>query len=85
MTSIRHEHGVSEDLDGCHTMVIGSYVIEGHVPKPVIKWLLAERPAIRGISVPGMPNGSPGMTGVKQGTFTIFEIADAPRKVFSTD
>jgi len=85
MTSIRDEHGVPEDLEGCHTMVIGGYVIEGHVPAPIIKRLLAERPAIRGISLPGMPNGSPGMTGVKQGTFTIYEIGDGPRKVYGTD
>ena len=85
MTSVRDEHGVPEDLEGCHTMVIGGYVIEGHVPAPFVKRLLAERPAIRGISLPGMPNGSPGMTGVKQGTFTIYEIGDGPRKVYGTD
>jgi len=62
MTSVRDEHGVPEDLEGCHTMVIGGYVIEGHVPAPIIKRLLAERPAIRGISLPGMPTGSPGMS-----------------------
>jgi len=41
MTSVRDEHGVPEDLEGCHTMVIGGYVIEGHVPAPSIKRLLA--------------------------------------------
>lgn len=48
-------------LASCHTAIIDGYVIEGHVPAADIKRLLKERPAIRGLAVPGMPIGSPGM------------------------
>jgi hypothetical protein len=53
--------GVPQDLASCHSAEIGGYVIEGHVPPAVIKRLLAERPNARGLAVPGMPVGSPGM------------------------
>lgn len=51
----------------------------------VIKRLLSEKPAIKGISLPGMPDGSLGMTGTKTAPFTIYEIIDGPRKVFTTE
>jgi hypothetical protein len=51
-------------------------VVEGHVPAKVIKQLLQERPHILGISLPGMPQGSPGMTGQKEGPFVIYTITD---------
>lgn len=53
--------GVPEPLWSCHTAEIGGYVIEGHVPAAAIHRLLAERPSVRGLAVPGMPIGSPGM------------------------
>lgn len=66
--------GVPEPLEGCHTMLIDKYVVEGHVPVNTIERLLSERPDIKGISLPGMPLGSPGMTGRKTEPFTIYEI-----------
>ena len=48
-------------LHGCHTAIVGGYIIEGHVPVADIKRLLKEKPAVAGLSVPGMPIGSPGM------------------------
>lgn len=54
-------HGVPETLGSCHTALVDGYVIEGHVPAREIKRLLAERPKARGLAVPGMPMGSPGM------------------------
>lgn len=48
-------------LESCHTGLIDGYVVEGHVPADVIDRLLAERPKVVGIAVPGMPAGSPGM------------------------
>jgi hypothetical protein len=74
---------VPEKLEGCHTTIVGSYVIEGHVPIEPIKRLLGERPAIRGISLPGMPEGSPGMTGRKTEPFVIYEIDDVGTKVYA--
>ncbi len=53
--------GVPDDLASCHTAEIAGYVIEGHVPAASIKRILIERPDARGLAVPGMPIGSPGM------------------------
>ena len=61
MTPHKHKLGVPERLASCHTAVIDGYTIEGHVPVADIRRLLAERPKARGLAVPGMPQGSPGM------------------------
>lgn len=53
--------GVPNDLASCHTAEIDGYIVEGHVPAASIKRLLDERPAAKGLAVPGMPIGSPGM------------------------
>ncbi|MGL4287292.1 MAG: DUF411 domain-containing protein [Phreatobacter sp.] len=74
LAAISRRAGVPERLEGCHTMFIDGYVIDGHVPVNVVRKLLSERPAIAGITLPGMPMGSPGMTGTKTGTFTIFAV-----------
>ena len=58
---IKRQSGIGEELAACHTAKIGGYVIEGHVPAPDIKRLIAERPDALGLSVPGMPIGSPEM------------------------
>jgi hypothetical protein len=55
--------GVPEHLQSCHTAMVDGYVIEGHVPSKDIERLLAERPKAKGLAVPGMPAGSPGMEG----------------------
>ena len=60
---IKAENGVTPELASCHTAIVDGYVIEGHVPADVIAKLLVERPDVRGLSVPGMPTGSPGMEG----------------------
>ncbi|QOC22635.1 DUF411 domain-containing protein [Wenzhouxiangella sp. AB-CW3] len=56
-----HHTGPNSDLSSCHTALVDGYVIEGHVPAEQVKSLIAERPDIVGLSVPGMPLGSPGM------------------------
>lgn len=61
MTSIKAEHKVPGELQSCHTAIVDGYVIEGHVPAAEIQRLLKERPKVLGLSVPGMPIGSPGM------------------------
>lgn len=53
--------GVPLAKGSCHTAIVGGYFIEGHVPAADVKRLLAERPDARGLAVPGMPLGSPGM------------------------
>lgn len=85
MSMISRQNGVPEHLAGCHTMLIGGYVVEGHVPVGAINKLLAERPKIKGISLPGMPEGSPGMTGTKSAPFQILEITDGPEKVYAVE
>jgi hypothetical protein len=88
LSLIRRQAGVNipEKLEGCHTTFIDKYVVEGHVPVKTLDKLLTERPAIRGISLPGMPDGSPGMTGQKTEPFTIYEIgSDAEPRVFATE
>lgn len=57
------EQGVPSELEACHTAVVGGYVIEGHVPAEVVARLLREKPDVKGLAVPGMPIGSPGMEG----------------------
>jgi hypothetical protein len=84
MSLIRRQHGVAAKFEGCHIMLIDGYVVEGHVPAAAIKKLLAERPKIKGISLPGMPEGSPGMTGVKAEPFKILEISEKA-KVFAVE
>jgi hypothetical protein len=59
--TVRAAAGVPADLGGCHTAKVEGYVVEGHVPAAAVLRLLAERPAILGLAVPGMPLGSPGM------------------------
>ena len=61
LTQIKAEHQVPNELQSCHTAIVDGYIIEGHVPAAEIKRLLSERPKVRGLSVPGMPLGSPGM------------------------
>jgi len=65
--------GVPDDLASCHTAEVGSYVIEGHVPADAVKRLLAEKPQAKGLAVPGMPVGSPGMEveGVAPDTYEV--------------
>jgi len=63
LMAIKRDAGVPASNSSCHTALVDGYVVEGHVPGDVIKRLLAERPEIAGIAVPGMPTGSPGMAG----------------------
>ena len=59
----RSQLGLAEKYGSCHTALVGGYVVEGHVPAQDIRKLLKERPIALGLSVPGMPIGSPGMDG----------------------
>ncbi len=87
MSVIKRKYGVREDLEGCHSTIIDGYVIEGHVPVGSIKRLLSEKPAIKGISLPGMPEGSPGMSGEKAAPFEILSITggEEPALIYATE
>jgi hypothetical protein len=85
LSEISRKAGIPPELQGCHTAFIGNYVVDGHVPVEAINKLLAERPAIKGITLPEMPEGSPGMSGEKTGLFTIYGIgADGKSSVYVT-
>jgi len=61
LRSIKMANGVPPELASCHTAIVEGYVIEGHVPASDIQQLLEEQPEVVGLTVPGMPHGSPGM------------------------
>jgi hypothetical protein len=61
LTAVKSQYKIPTSLQSCHTAIVDGYVIEGHVPIEEIERLLAERPTITGLAVPGMPIGSPGM------------------------
>jgi hypothetical protein len=85
MSLIKKKFRVPQEYEGCHTTIIGGYVIEGHVPATIVRKLLKERPPIRGISLPGMPDGSPGMTGQKTEPFVVYEFGDSGSKVYAQE
>jgi hypothetical protein len=74
LNQISRNAGAPEKYQGCHTMFVGGYVIDGHVPVEVVRKLLKERPPIAGITLPGMPTGSPGMVGQKTRPFVIYAV-----------
>jgi hypothetical protein len=61
MDSLKDKLGVPQEVRSCHTADVSGYLIEGHVPASDIRRLLAERPKVAGLAVPGMPTGTPGM------------------------
>lgn len=78
------KQGVPDKLASCHTSLVGGYVVEGHVPAADIKKLLAAKPKARGIAVPGMPAGAPGMeAGFTQPYETLLFTADGKTRVFA--
>lgn len=85
VTPVRVAAGVPMDLAGCHTAKVEGYVVEGHVPVEAVQRLLAERPAILGLAVPGMPTGAPGMEveGEPAEPFQVYAFAaDGSRQAF---
>lgn len=70
---IKNNLGVPGELSSCHTIKVGKYFVEGHVPLEAIEKLLREAPDIKGIALPGMPSGSPGMPGAKE-PFVIYAV-----------
>jgi hypothetical protein len=82
---LKRQYGVPAPLEGCHTTLVDGYVVEGHVPVNKLIRLLTEKPAIKGISLPGMPAGSPGMFGEKTEPFTIYEVGDGPAKIYGVE
>lgn len=74
MNPIKKQFAISRPLQSCHTATIDGYVIEGHVPANDIRQLLRDRPDIKGLTVPGMPMGSPGMEGHRVDRYAVIAI-----------
>jgi hypothetical protein len=84
LNRVKQRLGVPQDLASCHSAEVGEYVVEGHVPAAEVKRLLAERPRARGLAVPGMPMGSPGMEMDGQSdTYEVVLFGPAGRTTFA--
>jgi hypothetical protein len=83
----RRQLGVPDAHASCHTATVGDYLIEGHVPAASVRRLLAEKPAIVGLSVPGMVADSPGMGEHRTGTLKVYRIerGQAQPRAFTLD
>lgn len=84
LDAIRADLGVPEEAVGCHVAQVEGYVVEGHVPVAAIEQLLAEKPAVDGIALPGMPEGSPGMGDDPDARFEILSFTDGAVAPFTT-
>lgn len=74
---------IPEPLASCHTAVVGAYLIEGHVPMAAVAQLMRSKLKVRGIALPGMPTGTPGMPGPKEAILVV--ILDDSKRVFYTE
>jgi len=72
----REKFGIPSEYGSCHTGRVSGYALEGHVPAGEIKRLLAEKPKARGLAVPGMPMGSPGMEGGRKDPYEVLLVKD---------
>ena len=76
MSPVKTKLGVPRDLHSCHTARVSGYIIEGHVPAADIIRLLKERPQVKGLAVPGMPVGSPGMEGAYRTPYDVLTFQE---------
>ncbi len=74
--------GVPDALMSCHTALVGGYAVEGHVPAASILRLLAKRPAVKGLAVPGMPASAPGMDSPENEPYTVLAFDATGRTSF---
>lgn len=81
---IKRKSGVRPEQASCHTALVGGYVVEGHVPAKDVKRMLKEKPKIKGLTVPGMVVGSPGMEGPSKHPYKVLTITESgPGKVYA--
>jgi len=86
LSPIKERLGIPSGKGSCHTAEVGGYFVEGHVPASIIRRLLTERPDAKGLTVPGMPVGSPGMesaSGKVQPYDVLLVARDGSTSVFS--
>lgn len=80
LAPVKMRYGVPDEMQSCHTAVVGGYFIEGHVPEQALTRLLSEQPDIAGLAVPGMPSGSPGMGDDPDASFEVYAVYKDPSK-----
>jgi hypothetical protein len=85
LNRVKARLGVPNALASCHTAETEGFVIEGHVPAGSIRKLLSQRPKIRGLAVPGMPVGSPGMEveGTPPDIYDVIAFGPSGQRVFA--
>lgn len=87
MDEERQRFGVPPHLASCHTAKVGGYTVEGHVPASAVKKMLAEKPSVRGLTIPGMPANAPGMGAHLPGTLKVYTLPKAgePSRLYSVE
>ena len=85
LVTMSREAGIPDDFQGCHLAFIDDYVVSGHVPVATVNRLLSERPNIKGVTLPGMPMGSPGMSGAKTEPFTIYTVGEDKPSIYAVE
>ena len=75
LLNMNRSSGIPDALQSCHLLLLDEYFVSGHVPVNFVRKLIAERPAVAGIALSGMPAGSPGMGGTKEEKFIVYAIA----------
>ncbi len=82
---IKNKAGVPDGMESCHTAFVAGYVVEGHVPAENIEEILAERPEMKGLAVPGMPSSAPGMDSPDYEPYTVYSFdAKGALKVYAS-
>lgn len=73
---VKRKLGVPRRMQSCHTAKVGGYFVEGHVSADLVTRLLSDKPDIKGLAVPGMPMGSPGMEGARKDPYDVIAIGN---------
>ncbi|MGK0547780.1 DUF411 domain-containing protein [Halomonas cupida] len=81
---VKEQVGLPYGLGSCHTIEVGEYVIEGHVPFAAVERLFEEQPDTDGIGLAGMPIGTPGMPGLKQGDWNVYQFRAGEAQPYMT-
>lgn len=74
MAGVKQKYGIPERMEGCHTALVDGYIVEGLVPAKFVLQMLKERPKIKGLALPGMPVGAPGMDGAKAKPLEVYSL-----------
>lgn len=77
LSEVKRQNRIPRDMESCHTATVGGYVVEGHVPAADVARLLREKPALRGLAVPGMPLGSPGMESATPEPYVVYTLTES--------